>query len=179
MAKVSYASLKLKVKDEIKTFDFNGQTIEVKQYLPIDDKYDLVQITLQKAREGSIYNELKLDMYLQLHLVYMYTNLSITDKQKEDEGKLYDVLETNGFFTQMLDEKVFNEDEYATILGYIEKQKEDDLYYNTTAASIIKTLVDDLPAQAEAISEIVDNFDPSKFKAITDFAKAANGGREI
>ena len=56
MAKVSYANLKLKVNEEIKTFNFHEQNIEVKQYLPINDKYDLVMITLQKALEGNIFN---------------------------------------------------------------------------------------------------------------------------
>ena len=90
--KVSYANLKLKTKDEIKTFNFNNTEIEVKQYLPIEDKYDLVMITLQKAEENGIYNALKLDMYFHLHLVYMYTNLSFTEKQKENEMKIYDTL---------------------------------------------------------------------------------------
>ena len=179
MAIVSYANLKLKVQDEIKTFNFHEQNIEVKQYLPINDKYDLVMITLQKALEGNIYNELKLDMYFQLHLVYMYSNLSFTEKQKEDESKLYDILMTNGFFDKFLFEKVFNQDEYNTLLGYIEMQKEDELHYNTTAAAIIKTIVRDLPAQAEAVKDIVDNFDPDKYEAVKQFAEAANGGRPI
>ena len=54
--KVSYANLKLKVDNSIKTFDFNGNQIEVLQYLPIEDKYDLIMITLQKAKENGIYN---------------------------------------------------------------------------------------------------------------------------
>ena len=42
MSKVSYANMKLKVNNEIKTFDFNGNEIEVLSYLPIEDKFDLV-----------------------------------------------------------------------------------------------------------------------------------------
>ena len=177
MAKVSFANLKLKVENEIKTFDFNGEKIEVNQYLPINDKYDLVMITLQKSREDNIYNELKLDMYFNLHLVYMYTNLNITDKQKEDEGKLYDILETNGFFDKMME--VFNEDEYNDLLSYIEKQKEDELKYNTTAAALVRSIIQDLPAQAEAMQDILNNFDKDKYQEVINFAKAANGGRDI
>ena len=96
MSKITYTSLKLKPKEEVKTFDFNGVTIEVKQYLPIDEKYDLISVALQKAKEDNIYNELKLDMYFDLYLVYLYTNVTFTDKQKEDEAKLYDALQSNG-----------------------------------------------------------------------------------
>ena len=41
MEKVTFASLKLKNKVETEKFDFEGKTIEVLQYLPIEDKYSL------------------------------------------------------------------------------------------------------------------------------------------
>jgi len=47
--KVSYANMKLKVNTQVKTFKFGGQDIEVLQYLPAKDKYDLLMITLQKS----------------------------------------------------------------------------------------------------------------------------------
>ena len=177
MSKVTYTSLKLKVKEDVKTFDFNGNTIEVKQYLPIDEKYDLISIALQKAKDENIYNELKLDMYFNLYLVYLYTNLSFTDKQKEDEAKLYDALQSNGFIDKMME--VFNDDEYNDLINYIDIQKELEMTYNTTAAGIIYNLVKELPNQAENLKEIIDNFDPQKYQAVIDFAKAANGGRAI
>lgn len=80
MNKIAYSTLKLKTDDSVNTFEFQGKTIEVLKYLKIEDKYDLVMITLQKAEENGIYNQLKLDMFFHLHLVYMYTNLSFTDK---------------------------------------------------------------------------------------------------
>ena len=177
MSKITYASLKLKTKEDIKTFDFNGVTIEVKQYLPIDEKYDLISIALQKAKEDTIYNELKLDMYFNLYLVYLYTNLTFTDKQKEDEAKLYDALQSNGFIDKMME--VFNDDEYNDLINYIETQKELEMTYNTTAAGIIYNLVKELPNQAENLKEILDSFDPQRYQAVMDFAKAANGGRAI
>ena len=84
MAKVSYANLKLKVDTDVNTFDFKDNKIEVLKYLPIEDKYSLVMVTLQKALENDIYNPLKIDIYFHLNLIYMYTNLSFTDKQREN-----------------------------------------------------------------------------------------------
>ena len=66
MAKTTYASLKLKTDTSVKEIEFNGNKIEVLQYLPIDDKYSLVNITLQKSKDGSIYHPLKKDMYFHL-----------------------------------------------------------------------------------------------------------------
>ena len=88
--KVSYANMKLKVNTAVKTFKFCEQEIEVLQYLPARDKYDLLMVTLQKALEEDGYNEFKLNLYFELNLVYMYTNISFTEKQSEDEFKLYD-----------------------------------------------------------------------------------------
>ena len=177
MSKITYASLKLKTKEDIKTFDFNGVTIEVKQYLPIDEKYDLISIALQKAKEDTIYNELKLDMYFNLYLVYLYTNLSFTDKQKEDEAKLYDALQSNGFIDKMME--AFNDDEYNDLINYIEVQKELEMTYNTSIAGIIYNLFKEMPANAEKLQDILNNFDPEKYQEVINFARAANGGREI
>ena len=96
--KVSYANMKLKTNTSVNTFDFCEQKIEVLKYLPAQDKYDLLMITLQKSLEGNVYNAFKLNLYFELNLVYMYTNISFTDKQREDELKLYDTLKSNGFF---------------------------------------------------------------------------------
>ena len=177
MAKVSYASLKLKTNTEVKKFAWEDKEIEIAQYLRIGDKYDLVMITLQKAKEDILYNPIKLDMYFHLHLVYMYSNLSFTDKQKEDEEKIYDTLEGSGLLTEII--KNMNVEEYNDLWDKINDYMEAELKYTTTAAAIVKTLINDLPTQAQAAMDIVNNFDPEKFSEVTNFAKALNGGREI
>ena len=78
--KISYAKMNLKVDTTVNHFDFKGNEIEVLQYLPAADKYDFIMLTLQKSEEDGIYNENKLDMYFHLHLIYMYTNISFTEK---------------------------------------------------------------------------------------------------
>ena len=75
MAKVSYASLKLKINEETTKINFKDTEIEVLNYLPIDDKYSLISITLQKAQEENVYSPVLLDMFFHLHLVYLYTNI--------------------------------------------------------------------------------------------------------
>lgn len=177
MAKISYASLKLKTNTQIKEIKWEDKVIEVAQYLPINDKYDFIMITLQKAKEDVIYNPIKLDMYFHLHLVYMYTNLSFTDKQKEDEAKIYDALEGSGLLTEII--KNMSEAEYNDLWDKLNDYMEAELNYTTTAAALIKSIIADLPAQAQAAMDIVNNFDPDKFAAVRDFAKAANGGRDI
>lgn len=175
--KVSYANMKLKTNTEVNTFEFCGQKIEVLKYLPASDKYDLLMITLQKSLEGNIYNEFKLNLFFELNLVYMYTNISFTEKQREDEFKLYDTLRSNGFFElfyEALDDKEYEElfDQIAELKTTMEKSK-------GSVAGVIANIIEDLPANAEAAAKIVENFDPSQFQAVVDFARYANGGRDI
>jgi hypothetical protein len=175
MGKITYSSLKLKTKEEVKKVE--GTDIEVQQYLPMQDKIDLIDITLQKAREDRLYNPLKVDMFFHLHLIYLYTNITFTEKQREDEYKLYDSLQSNGIISQVI--AVMNENEYKTLLDMINETIDNELKYNTTAAALISKIIDDLPANAEAAQKIVDNFDKDKYKAVIEFAQAANGGNPI
>ena len=170
MAKTTYASLKLKTDTSVKEIEFNGSKIEVLQYLPIDDKYSLVNITLQKSKDGSIYHPLKKDMYFHLNLVYLYTNLSFTDKQREDESKLYDTLQSSGLLDLILEN--IPEEEYKILYSFIEEYERDILNYQNTIAGIIANLIESLPARAEEMQKIVDNFNPENFQEVLNFAKA-------
>lgn len=96
MAKISYNKLGI-TKDElnkVQTVEYNDQTIEVKQYLPIAEKSELITRVLNNSVDENTgyYNLLKLDMNLGLEIIYAYSNISFTEKQKEDPMKLYDML---------------------------------------------------------------------------------------
>lgn len=175
--KASYANMKLKLNTEVETFDFCGQNIEVLKYLPAQDKYDLLMVTLQKSFEDGMYNEFKLDLYFQLNLVYMYTNISFTEKQREDELKIYDNLKSNGFFEKFF--SVLNEEEYEELFALLNTMKENNIKQRSSVGEIINRLIDDLPGNAEAAAKIVESFRPEQFQQVVDFARYANGGRDI
>lgn len=176
--KISFANLKLKVNTEVNEFEYLNNKFEVLKYLPVSDKYDLISIVLQnsKRREG-FYDPIQLEKYFNLYIVYMYSNINFTDKQKEDANKLYDILESNGIINEIISH--MEENEYADLLDKLNETINNEMSYVTTAAAIIRNIIVDLPAQADAAMKIVDNFDPDKFKAVKDFAIAANGGRPI
>lgn len=175
--KVSYANMKLKTNTNVNTFDFMGQTIEVLRYLPAADKYDLLMVTLQKSIENGAYNEFKLNLYFELNLVYMYTNISFTEKQREDEFKLYDTLASNGFFEEFF--KALPESEYNELFAQLNAIKKASTDYRQSAGAVLNRFIDDLPKNAEAAQKIVDSFDPEQYKAVIDFANYANGGRNF
>lgn len=170
MAKVSFASLKLKVKDEVKKININDKEIEVKQYLPATDKYDLIMISLQQSKENGIYNDFKLDMFLHLNLVFMYTNLTFTDKQREDLPGLFDILETNGIIEQVV--SIIPQEEMQTIYSEINLIKDRLMEYENSFAGVANNFITNLPENAQAAADIVDNFDPEKYNEVVNFAKA-------
>lgn len=175
MNKITYSSLKLKINNE--TNKVEGTDIEVLKYLPVEDKVSLINIALQSAKEGAIYNATLLDAFFHLYIVFMYSNISFTEKQKEDPMKLYDVLKSNGLIDKII--LAMDEDEYNNLNGFLNEQLNDIYNYKNTIGGVITELVENLPLQAEEMQKIVDNFDKEKFQNVLDFAKAANGGRDI
>lgn len=177
MGKVSYTNLKLQINTDVKICDFKNQKIEVLQYASIKDKYDLIMIALQKSLEDGIYNPIKIDTYFHLGLVYVYSNLNITDKQREDEFKLYDTLASNGLIDEIIN--LIPEEEYTTLQNYMDELIKYSMKYKNTAVSLFRSIIEDLPKNAQAAKEIVDNFDKDNFKEVIEFARAANGNRPI
>jgi hypothetical protein len=177
MTKVSFANMKLKPNTVTQVVDFEGNQVEVLQYLPAKDKDDLIRAVLDKSSDGLIFDDFLLDCYFHLYIVYLYTNINFTDKQKEDELKLYDLLKGNGLIDAVLG--AMDEEEYQMLFDSVIALEEKMIESNTSAVTLLARLVTDLPEKAEEARKIVDEFEPEKYQAVVDFAKAANGDRPI
>lgn len=177
MSKIAYSKLNLKTDTSIKEVPFNGQIIEVTQYLPWEDKMSLINIVLQKAKEGTEYNPLKLDMYFSIYLVMMYTNITFTEKQREDEFKLANAINSGLLYDTVKDNIPEKELAYVSslLLNTAEVRRKN---YNSIAG-VINDIIENLPLQAEQMQKIVDSFDPEKFQNVLDFAKSVNNGKLV
>ena len=108
MAKVPFSKLDVKINgsDCINTYyNSKGEEVqyEVKQYLPLREKIDLVQKVInQSVDDNGFYNPMRVKFNMVLEVVYAYTNLSFTEKMKEDPFKLYDILVSTGIFTDIV-----------------------------------------------------------------------------
>lgn len=174
MAKVSFTNLKLKVNTEVNTFQFgeNKTKIEVLKYLPIEDKNDLIHIALQNAEEDGIYNDILLEMYFNLYIIYFYTNINFTDKQKEDPAKLYDQMQSNGLITSVIE--AMDNDEYANLLTSLEVIRDANLTYKNTAGAVLQSIIQDLPRNMDAATQIINNLNPEQFQEVRRLAQLAN-----
>lgn len=114
MAKVTFTKLGLKLNKDIKTFIWNDQEIEIKQYLPVTEKLVLISNVLNAcADDKKFYNEGKLAVSITLEIIENYSNISFTDKQKEDSCKLFDTLVSSGLYAEI--KKNIPEDEMVWI----------------------------------------------------------------
>jgi hypothetical protein len=115
MAKVSFTKLGLKINQEVNCVEFNNQIIEVKQYLPVNNKLELISNVINaSADDNNFANPVKVSIFTTLEILYSYTNINFTDKQKEDPAKLYDALISSGLVTEVI--RAIPEAEYHDII---------------------------------------------------------------
>ena len=98
MAKVTFTKLALVRNNDIKILEWKDQKIEVKQYLPVAEKLDLIsRIINYSADDHVFYNPCKVQIFETIEIILAYTNINITEKQQEDILKLYDLFISSGF----------------------------------------------------------------------------------
>ena len=151
--------------------------ISVLKYLPIEDKNDLIAVTLQNSDEAGFYNPVKLQMYLELYTVYLYTDLEFTDEEKADETALYNILKSNGIIDAIICAIPEEEWNQVNMLYYDYLSKKEK--YRNSLAGVLGDFVENLTNSAKNAAEIINGFDPEKFQNVLAFAQAANGDRPI
>lgn len=97
MAKISFNKLGLEKKEEVKTYSVGENTIEVKQYLTVAQKGEIINhIVNNSIDDYNYYNPCKVMFFTDVELILNYTNLTFTEKQKEAIDKPFDILYENG-----------------------------------------------------------------------------------
>ena len=142
MAKVSFTKLGLTKNQEVKNVEWGEYTIEVKQYLPINEKLNLISNVINSAHDENNYsNPVKVDVYTALEIMYAYTNINFTDKQKEDVTKLYDLIVSSGLYTKVLETIPGNE--YCNLRDVIKKSIDAIYAYQNSVMGILDTITSD------------------------------------
>nr|DAG86680.1 MAG TPA: hypothetical protein [Caudoviricetes sp.] len=162
MAKIGFTKLSLKRKNEVKTITINNNQIEIKQYLPVNEKLDLIARVINGAHDQNNFpNPIKIEVIGTLEMIMVYTNISFTEKQKEDIPKLYDLLEENGVIKDIISQ--IPEDEYNFIIDGINKTVDAVYTYNNSVLGIL-----------EAVSQDYSNLDFDIQKLQNDIANPEN-----
>lgn len=164
MAKISFAKLGLKVNNSIKTFEWSDNDgkvtiIEVKQYLPIEEKLEIISNIINNSiDDNDFYNPVRLEIFTTLEIVYAYTNLNITDKMKENPFKLYDIILSSGLYDKILETMPTEEFDYIDVSAHATIR---NIYnYKNSAMGILSTITTDyssLNLDADEIKNKIGN----------------------
>lgn len=142
MAKLAFSKLGLKANQETTIIHIGEYDVEVKNYLPINDKMELITNVINNSIDEHNYmNPIKVDMFTELEIVEKYTNLTFTDKQKEDIEKLYDLLKGNGIILNVCNAIPTEE---ITELRYTIHRSVNSVYtYRNSVLGILETISTD------------------------------------
>ena len=81
----------------------------------------------------------------------------------------------------MLDLVITNmdENEYNNLYDLLEETKNEMIKYNSSIVGLLNEFANSLNKNSDSLKDILQSFNPNDYQNVIDFAKAANGGREI
>ena len=139
MAKLAFSKLGLKNNNQVVNINYNEQTIEVKQYISVNDKLKLISnIINNTVDEHNFCNPVKVKVYLLIGIIENYTNISFTEKQKEDIVKLYDLIQSNGLFDKILE--AIPAEEFNDLLNSTWDSVDAIYTYNNSAMGVLDNI---------------------------------------
>lgn len=147
MAKVPFSKLDVKLNNEIKYCMYCNSKdeevhYEVKHYLPVQEKMEMItKIINQSIDDNGFYNPIRVKIFTVLEVAYAYTNLSFTEKQKENPFKLYDLLVGNGIFKEIIG--CIYEDDWKEIQQTILTTIDNIYKYKNSAMGILESIAVD------------------------------------
>lgn len=166
----------LDIKQEEVTITFNNQNIKVKSYIPFEDKRRLIQFVINQNRRNKntgMLSRYDIDKKLDIALVNYYTDYkfdNIADSNAINEA--YDILETQGFFQNLVN--TIPKKEYDYIIEMLQYEIDNDNKFKLTMTGSIDDLIskfgDGLGNLEQAMKEL-ENFDENKFKHVSDLAQ--------
>ena len=169
MAKVPFSKLNCKINTNEIPVQIGEETIAVKQYLPVQEKLALIGRVIEQAhdQDQNFANPLKVGVFRCLEMVYAYTDISFTAKQKEDPAKLYDQLCSSGVLSRIWSK--IPDGEREEVLYGINETIEAYYKYRNSVFGILDTINQDYKDLNFDTSEIQKNIsDPENLKLLKD-----------
>ena len=134
------------------------------------DNNNTLELTIQEADRGTVVNTFALDCLFHLYIIFKYTNISFTEKQREDLLGLYDILETNGVIAAVIE--AIPEDEYNELRDNLLDMVEKYAVYRNSLKGALEQLQMFVPQQAEQMREVLENTDYDKLTNVVNLAEA-------
>ena len=159
-------NIKAKNNEEYKLNDLG---VEVLSYLPLLDKYNLINITLQESFDGNIYHPVKIEGVFYVYVAILYTNITFTEKQKTDIFKTYDLIMSSGLLNLILHN--IPDEEFNTVLTLFKDTLAANEKYIHSFTSIVSQFTEQIASKAEQLQEQEKNIDFDKIQNTVDLVK--------
>ena len=171
MSKISFSKLKLTKNNEVTIIHFNEEIeIEVKQYLSLGDKLDLMDAVIGLAGdEQGFFNIVKLRVLYEFKMLQEYTNINFTAKQEEEIGKTYDIIYLNNIWGQVA--TAIPEIERDFIWNNILELARSATEYNSSALGIIRNISENYDETSFGLNKIMEQFgNPQMLQTLKEIA---------
>jgi hypothetical protein len=142
--KITFNDLKKEQPLKIRVVKINNKQIEIKQYLPVNEKLTLITNVLQNlAQNGYPFaNPVQMDVYSVLELIYAYApGIEFTEEEKANPASLYDELEKQEIPNMII--SAIPKAEYDFIMEGIEKTISAYYAYRNSVKGIIEDVTTD------------------------------------
>lgn len=165
MAKLSFTKLNAKLDTGFENLIIDDQNIEIKHYLPISKKMEIVNEIVNKsvAKNPNYYNPGEIEVDQVLAIIENYTNLSFTDKQKEEYTKTYDLLVSSGIAKKIICR--INDEELNVIELLLTQSLKNVYKYNNSIFSFIQ-MMSQTNTGVQELQKLFSNNDLSWLKEV-------------
>lgn len=157
MSKVPFSKLKTKIPQEVISTQIpdTDLTLDILTYLPQNTKAEFIGFVVENSIDQTTgcTSPLRLDTWFSIALAKYYGQITFTDKQLEDVGKVYDILQSNNVFNIIA--HAIPTEEYSYIKNCTETTAADVARYNTSAAGIIGAMREESGGLEKQIEDIL------------------------
>lgn len=169
--KIGLTKLGLKKNTNLVSLEWGDQIIQIKEYLPIEEKAKLIEkIVGDSLDDNNFANPTKITLNLITEILFTYlSNINFTDKQKEDKNNIYDLFVSTGLWDNIYKNVLHNEYDFIkenvyaminevykyrdSVLGILDVVNQDYSNVSFDAENIQKNLAD--PNNLSLLKDVV------------------------
>ena len=156
--------------NEIKSVEISGLEIEIKNFLPTEEKREIALLINQNSFIGDgdikLYDKIMEDVVFGYFIVSKYTNINLM----KDHFEFYDCIKSSGLLDAIL--SYIDEDEIKQIREFVASRREDSYRVQELRGLMgykIEDLFEVVKSKIDEITDKISNFDPKTLETLTSF----------
>lgn len=170
MAQINFNKLNCKLNENTKILVWGENEIEIKQYLPIQEKLGIMEEVISASMSQYNYaNPVQVEVFTYLAILRHYTNIEFTKEQLENPAELYDLVRSSNLLTQVCE--VLPENDFNELMSGINKTVTSFYSYRTSVLGILDALKSDYSELGTDLGKIIKSInDPEALATLKEIA---------